>query len=137
LFLKLYILQNLLSCKACKIVTFQAKFNKINIYFPIICFKLLMLYQLVNDLFAIKLSSDFYIVQISTNYEKIYSNSLSLPLLLLDGHRFVRCRGNNSYAKDIQTYNFRIRSGMCIKVYYTIQCMCLENCMLKTPYSSF
>jgi len=30
-----------------------------------------MLYQLVNDLFAIKLSSDFYIVQISTNYEKI------------------------------------------------------------------
>jgi len=38
----------------------------------------------VNDLFAIEVSSDFYIVQISTNYEKEYSSSLSFPLFLLD-----------------------------------------------------
>ena len=40
-----------------------------------------MLYQLVIDQFAI-----FYIVHISTNYEKEYSSSLPFPLFLLDGY---------------------------------------------------
>ena len=27
-------------------------------------------------------------------------------------YQIVRCKGNNSYEKDIKTYKFRIRSGM-------------------------
>ena len=38
----------------------------------------------MNDLFAIEVSSDFYIVQICTNYEKEYTSSLPFPLFLLD-----------------------------------------------------
>jgi hypothetical protein len=52
-----------------RVIPFHAKFNEDSIYIsPILC---LMLYQLVTFLFATKLSSYFYEVKISTNYEKI------------------------------------------------------------------
>ena len=52
-----------------RVIPFHAKFNEDSIYIsPIIC---LMVYQLVTFLFATKLSSYFYEVKISTNYEKI------------------------------------------------------------------
>jgi len=57
---------------------------KLPYIFSIICFKLLILYQLVNGLFAQQIAFVFCIVLISTNYEKIYSNLLSFPLFLLD-----------------------------------------------------
>jgi hypothetical protein len=52
-----------------RVIPFHAKFNEDSIYIsPILC---LMVYQLVTFLFATKLSSYFYEVKISTNYEKI------------------------------------------------------------------
>jgi len=49
-----------------------------------------MFYQLLNILFAIKkFPLIFNEVQISKNYEKLYSNSLSIPLLLLDWVPFL------------------------------------------------
>ena len=54
-------------------------------------FKILMLWQLVNFLLAIQLSSDFYKVQISTNYEKIIFTvpSIVLPFCPSQGKYFV------------------------------------------------
>jgi len=57
----------------------------------------------VNFLFDMKLSSDFYKVQISTNYEKIILKFvvLVLSIALARATIFALCKGNNSYKKHI------------------------------------
>jgi len=71
-------------------------------------FKIIMLLQHLTFLFAIKLSSDFYKVQISTNYEKIILKFVFLARLgtILPVVREI------THIKWDKKYNLRIKSGM-------------------------
>jgi hypothetical protein len=51
----------------------------------------------MNFLFAVKLSSDFYKVQISTNYEKIILKCVVLSIAHARPGNIVCCKGNNLY----------------------------------------
>ena len=67
----------------------------------------------MNFLFAIKLTSIIYKVQISVNFKKIILKFLILYVALaLNGNQFVLCKGNNSNNKMLKVYNFRIKSGI-------------------------
>ena len=73
-----------------------------------------------------KLSSDFYKVQISTNYEKIILKFVVLVLSITLARlatMFALCKGNNSYKK--KTYNFTIRKVQ--KIYYKNKCLITKH----------
>lgn len=86
-----------------QIITFHTKYTENNIYFAILCEKIIMLGQLANFIFAIKLS---FIFQISANFEKILLkfDSLSNALAKLR-YNFIRRRGNNLYRKGVKRIN--------------------------------
>ena len=69
----------------------------------------------MNFLFASKLLSSVFlqgsnIYKLSENYTQIL---LSFLLLLHEtGNIFAWCKGDNSYRKSINMYNFRVKSGM-------------------------
>lgn len=80
LILQLWVLADLSASKEGHIFPFDAKCNEINIYFPIICVKTLMLQQLVNVLFAIKFAFDFLH---SPNIHKLWDNILKYVVLYI------------------------------------------------------
>ena len=101
------------SCKACKIVPFHANFSEINIYYPH------NLFQTVNVVSSYEWSICYTIIlwlfTLSTcpQIMRTYTQFRCSFYYCYTGYHFVSCSGNKSSYKDIKSYTFRIRSGMC------------------------
>jgi len=83
----------------------------------------------VNFLFAIKLTSDFYKVQISTNYEKLILY-IRCPFhsSYKTGYHFSRRKRNSSY-KNVQSWNQTGNVQM-------VHCILLVSLVLRCCFST-